>query len=231
MEIFEEDWKVLTETIPVDMQELRLVTEAATYSVLTYCASLRGFETPKILLSYLGDFIKEAPEGNVRAHIGLPMAGRFKQRGNAEQKLLLFVAAETASGLKPLLWTTRLIDVLSSQEITQGWLFQDKEGRQRRMSYFEEPVLDRIAAIQTRRPDLIQPKIDVYEDYGLARSFRRGATTRAQNSGVSGPDIDYINRWSTALEGPQPYFSGNMRVHYSDQAQMVETFLRFSLAL
>jgi hypothetical protein len=159
------------------------------------------------------------------------MAGRFKQRGNAEQKLLLFVAAETASGLQPLKWTLRLVEILQHQGIMQGWLFQDEKGRQRRMSFFEEPILDRIALVQTRRPDLIQPKVDVYEDYGLARSFRRGATTRAQNCGVSGPDIDYVNRWSTALDGPQPYFSGNMRVHYSDQAQMVETFLRFSLAL
>ena len=70
--------------------------------------------------------------------------------------------------------------------------------------------------------------MDIMEDYHLARSLRRGATTRATNAGVLQPDIDWINRWNT--EGKE-LIDGPMRVIYSDWKQMLETFHCFSQAL
>ena len=66
------------------------------------------------------------------------------------------------------------------------------------------------------------------EDYHLARSLRRGATTRATNVGVSQPDIDWISRWNTVGE---ELIDGPIRVIDFDRKQMLETFLRFSRAL
>ena len=96
------------------------------------------------------------------------------------------------------------------------------------MSHFEEDFYDRLAAIRERQPELFTEGIDIHEDFHLARSFRRGATTRATAAGVSSSDIDYINRWNT---GPDVSGSGPMRVLYADRTQLTKTYLRFSLAL
>jgi hypothetical protein len=148
-----------------------------------------------------------------------------------DQNMLLFIAAETASGLQPLKWVDRLIGCLEERGVTTGWLFQDERGNQLRMSAFEEEVFGLLEDIQAERPDLIAPELEVREDFGLARSFRRGATTRAQNAKVDKAVIDYINRWKEGRDGDTPYFQGGMRVHYADQRQMAETLMQYSLAL
>ncbi len=70
--------------------------------------------------------------------------------------------------------------------------------------------------------------IDILVDYHLARSFRRGATTRATNAGVTEDDIDWLCRWNT---GGEETGGAPLRVLYSDRTQLLETYLRFSLAL
>jgi hypothetical protein len=70
--------------------------------------------------------------------------------------------------------------------------------------------------------------IDVLDAYGLARSLRRGATTRAQAAQVPQDVIDWVNRWNI---GEDDVVHGPMRVVYLERKQMMETFLAFSLAL
>jgi hypothetical protein len=67
--------------------------------------------------------------------------------------------------------------------------------------------------------------IDVLEDYHPARSFRRGATTRATNANVKEDGSDWLCRWNTGGEetGVTP-----LRVLYSDRTQLLETYLKFS---
>ena len=96
------------------------------------------------------------------------------------------------------------------------------------MSSFSEEFYRVLFAIRDDDPSLFEPTMDIMEDFHLARSLRRGATTRATNAGVSQPDIDWINRWNT--EGEE-LIDGPIRVIYSDRKQMLETFLRFSRAL
>lgn len=157
--------------IPKSGEQLEVI-QAANFACLSFCAGLRGFEVPKVVLDYLREFREREPLNGLPPHFGLPLAGRFKLQGNMDQNLLLFVAAETASGLKPLLWVDRLITSLEDQGVTSGWAFQDKNGRQLKMSSFEEQIFEILGEIQEDRPDLISEKIDVMEDYGLARSFR-----------------------------------------------------------
>jgi hypothetical protein len=47
------------------------------------------------------------------------------------------------------------------------------------MSEFSEEFFELLLEIQKDRPDLIASDIDVFEAFGMARSARRGATTRA----------------------------------------------------
>ena len=161
-------------------------------------------------------------------HVGIPLRGRFKARSNAIQKLLVFTAAVTASGLKPGLWAERLVETLRQLGVSSGWLFQDGDGVQRPMSYFGEGFYAKLFAARDRDPSLFEPETDILEDYQLERSLHRGATTRATNAKVPQPDIDWLNRWNT---GGAEIVSGPMHVIYADQKQLLETFLRFSLAL
>ena len=118
--------------------------------------------------------------------------------------------------------------MLSALGINDGWMFQDADGEQLKMSSFEDDFYDRLARIYQSKPSLFTEGINISEDFHLARSFRRGATTRATAAGVSAEDIDYINRWNI---GSDASVSGPMRVLYSDKRQLINAFLRFSLAL
>jgi hypothetical protein len=103
----------------------------------------------------------------------------------------------------------RIIDTLEKCGIRDGWVSQ-RHGKQMRMSEFGSYVFDMLLEMQKDRPDLIHPDIDVLEDFGLARSERRGATTRAQIAKV-GEQMEYQRRRC--------------------RKQMMETFLELSLAL
>jgi hypothetical protein len=118
---------------------------------------------------------------------------------------------------------------LENLSIFSGWLFQGPQGEQCSMSSFSEEFYRILFAIRDEDPSRFEPTMDIMEDYHLARSLRRGATsTRVMNAAVSQRDIDLINRWNT--EGEE-LINGLMRVIYSDWKQMLETFLCFLQAL
>ena len=82
--------------------------------------------------------------------------------------------------------------------------------------------------IQQDRPDLIYPDIDVINNYGLARSERRGAKTRSQSAKVPEDVINWMNRWNIVEED---VVHGPMCVVYLERKQMLGKFLVFSLRL
>jgi hypothetical protein len=190
---------------------------------------MRGFELPKALLTNLRHclHIEVGPHGH-RPHAGVFFLGRFKAWSNAEKIILVFLPAVTDSGLRPALWLDRLVKVLESLGIFSGRLFQGTQGKQHSMSSFSEEFYRILFVIHEDNPSLFKPTMDIMKDYHITRSLRRGATTRAMNAGILQPDIDWINRWNT--EGEE-LIDGPMRVIYSDQKQILETFLRFSKVL
>jgi hypothetical protein len=70
--------------------------------------------------------------------------------------------------------------VLKALEIFNGWLIQTAAGGQKRMSHFEERFYDLLILISLDHDTahLFAGSIYILEDYHLARSFRRGATTQ-----------------------------------------------------
>jgi hypothetical protein len=222
--LLEMEWREASEQHDTAAQ--RRIAETACFFLIGYCGSMRGFELPKALLTNLRHslHLEDGPHGD-RPHAAIFFLGRFKARSNAEKKILVFLAAVSDSGLQPALWIDRLVKILEACGILSGWLFQGIQGEQRPMSSFSEEFYRVLFAVRDEDSSLFDPSMDIMEDYHLARSLRRGATTRATNAGVSQPDIDWINRWNT--EGEE-LIDGPMRVIYSDRKQMLETFLRFS---
>jgi hypothetical protein len=134
---------------------------------------------------------------------------------------------KTHSKLQPGVWAQCLTTTLESCDIVSGWAFH-RDGKQMKMSDFSETFFASLLDIQGERDDLIAGDIDVLDAYGLARSLRRGATTRAQLAQVPQYVIDWVNHWNI---GEDDVVHGPMRVVYSERKQMMETFLAFSLAL
>jgi hypothetical protein len=228
-QLLEEEW---IEAVEMDDAQLqRQVAEKAAFYLFLYCGSLRGFEGPKVVLSDLRRQIVAPGTRRAQtspAHIGLPLTGRFKARSQEQRSILIPIAYETSSGLRPGIWAERLIATLEQAGITTGWAFQDADGGQRRMAFFEDDFYEKLLAVQQSSPSLFTEGTNVMEDFHLARSHRQGATTRATAAGVSGTDIDWINRWNI---GADQESSGPMRVLYADRVQLMEVFLRFSTAL
>jgi hypothetical protein len=138
-----------------DWQEKRKAAENGVFFVWTYCGSLRGFETPNVLLHDLRQQIVN-PEraksmtlsGNkTLPHISLPLGGRFKARSQEIQRRIIDIAWETSSVLRPGLWDMRIIDTLEKCGIRDGWVFQ-RSGKQMRMSEFGPYFFDMLLEIQ-----------------------------------------------------------------------------------
>ena len=120
-------------------------------------------------------------------HVMLPLLGRFKARAQEVSQRLTPIAWQTRSGLEPGVWTERLITVLEQCGRLDGWVFCDwhEMEEQRAMGSFEEEVFGMLTKVQVEHPEIIPEEVDVADVYGLARSARRGATTRGQEAGVS----------------------------------------------
>ena len=215
-----------------DQSELRQLAEWGSYFSCTFCHSLRGWETVLARLESLRAQIVDESKGRamgVPAHFGLPLYGRFKRCGNANVELLCMIAAETSPGLKPLKWVNRLIGLIDDAGGPRSdWLFQKQDGSRRVMGDFAPIFYDMLRLIQEGGSGLVPDDEEVSESYFLSRSFRRGATTRAQVAGVQPSIVEWVNRWGT---GKEAVVKGAMRVVYSEKAQMLEHFLTFSRAL
>jgi hypothetical protein len=59
----------------------------------------------------------------------------------------------------------------------------------------EPKFFERLEQVQEIRPDLISENIDIADDYGIHRSFRRGSTSVTVNQGLNKDIIDANNRW------------------------------------
>ncbi len=132
----EDRWREAVKIGDIDNKER--IAEIGTFFLVGYCGNMQGFEVPKIVLTELKHQMQLEPVRKVMVHIGLPLRGCFKARVSVKAKVLILIVMETASGLKPGVWVAWLIDILKDLGIKNGWLFQDKEGTQSPLSYFEE---------------------------------------------------------------------------------------------
>ena len=130
------------------------------------------------------------------------------------------------------MWIERMLDWYGRKGIISGPVFRDMEtGMSVRASVYWLDILSELDNIQKDGRGLISTTINVYEEYGVSRSFRRGSNTHAINQGVTEPDINHNNRWSMVelAKGMTPKLG--MQQHYAEVLQMLTTLLRYSSAL
>jgi len=200
------------------------------YSVIAFGGSFRGNEVFLTDLFGLAKYSRMSLNENGTRYVIIPLLGRFKTE-EGEQYHLTPLAYQTNSGIKIGSWVERLVDVKDRHGQSHGPAFSDRRGKVLNPHWLEMEILNRLQEIQNQGGDLIPKEVNVHEDYGIARSFRRGATTQARNAGVSENDIDAMNRWRSIEQARGCKPRAKMQDHYSDIRQMVPTLLRFSQAL
>ena len=107
----------------------------------------------------------------------------------------------------------------------------DESGRQATLKDFDGEILERIARVQSSFPELILSSINVHEEYGLSRSFRRGSNSEALNRGVSEATIDRNNRWRKVGRAGARKAKLQMRDHYTEVLVSLKRYLDYSQAL
>jgi hypothetical protein len=112
-----------------------------------------------------------------------------------------------------------------------GFLVLKREGTPAKAIDFEEALVERLEWIQQNTSGVIPLTVNLWEEYGVRRSMRRGATTEALNAGIDGPTIDANNGWQKmeVAKGKMPRYS--MRQRYTQVFQDLKHQLMFSLGI
>ena len=90
---------------------------------------------------------------------------------------------------------------------------------------------EQLATVQSLRPDLIKPNINVFELYNIRRSLRRGSSSIARRENVPGTIIDLVNRWSVNEYTRGRSRGARMRDYYTEIRLVMHTILPYSVAL
>jgi len=208
----------------------RKLAELAVIFIVVFCWGLRGEEMFLISLGALRK-VWDPSQAHATPHVMLALVGRRK-RLIGDRAFLIPCAVVTASGLQPGVWLGRIIEAFEELGIVSGYLMSRDDGKDPRLHDYEQAFSETLAGVQSRRPDLIHPDVDVAADYGLPRSGRRGATTQARVGGVSEMDIGTNQLWrKTDLNVGRAFRFGDMIPYYTEIAQSLPLQLRFSQAL
>ncbi len=113
-------------------------------------------------------------------------------------------------------WIRHALDEHEHLGVVQGYLFRGPDGSRLPMSHFEPLFFDRLDQVKLIRPDLIPPQTDVSQEYGISRSFTRGATSEVTNKGVPNEVIEINGRWRKSHTSGSQRARVSIREHYTD---------------
>jgi hypothetical protein len=154
-----------------------------------------------------------------------------------EQYNQLLMASETTSGLERRCLIELLVDRREEQGFLNGPAFVDNLGNEIKSGRYEAIIL---GVLQDHKQwederdgdhESILEGVDIDEVYGVSRSFKRGAITRAQEAGVGQPEVEFMGRWRSVEQAAGRKPGRSIREHYTELAQMLDARLRFSKAL
>jgi hypothetical protein len=209
---------------------------ALAYSSLSFTNALRGNEGFKLDLSGLIAHIDRG-RGHLKfPHVVAPLLGRFKGR-DGERLHLLFMVPVTHSGIKVRCYLEWLVARRLEQGLLRGPAFCDQSGKEIGSGLYEDLILGVLHDLQdwemaqASNDHKLLEGVDIDERYGIFRSFKRGAITRAQEAGVSDSDVNRVGQWRKVEVAKGRQAGGSMREHYTELVQLLDARLRFSRAL
>ena len=217
-------------TLRSDIDRWHLALEGAFY-LIGFCCALRGEEIPLVDIHGTHQHLASSLQ-HASPHTIVTLLGRFKNRTGDGNYYLLPIANVTFSGLEPRRWIERAISWCHRLGHYHGSLFFDIiSGTRFKQSAFEVDFIRRICVVQDRRPDLIGAGVNVEDEYGISRSIRRGATSRATDLGLPPHVINANCRWRAEETAGATNPSLTMHDHYTDVRLTINLQLQFSAAL
>jgi hypothetical protein len=115
--------------------------------------------------------------------------------------------------------------------LTSGFMFLNSGGKVAKASDFEEKMITRLEWIQQNTEGIIPFSIKLWEEFGVRRSMRRGATTEALNAGIDGATTDANNGWRKVEAAKWEMLRYSMRQRYTPVLQDLIHQIKFSLGI
>lgn len=209
--------------------------EVGTLAMMLWLGALRGNEAMMASLDGCIKMMNEsAPVQGPGKRFGvLVLVGKFKA-STGKTRYMLYLSSDTKSKFTSPFreWLSRLITVRQRQGRESGWLFANDDGSPLPMTHFECDLLNVISEIQDKTEGIIPKELDVFERYGLFRSWRRGATSIVRNEGIlSREDIELNNWWRKMEDSRGKHVSGDMLAYYTEDLLVMDAKKRFSESL
>lgn len=204
----------------------------ALFSIVAFCCALRGEEVPLIRLTDMVAHMDECINHPTHPHVIVVLQGKMKNEVSKNSHVMP-IALTTRSGLEPGKWITRMIQWYADEGIYSGWVFRSLRDQEEsaRASQYENDILGELENIQRELPRVINETINVFEEYGVSRSFRRGSDAHAINQRVRRLDIEINNRWRSIDHAGGKSAKLGMIHHYADLQQLLPTRLIYSSSL
>lgn len=222
--IFEREWRGSSS------ESMRLrVAEVASWFYIGFCTGLRGEEMVKIEWAGSRDSRSLLTRRN-DPHFLLVVAGQTKGNQVSGAKFgVPCIGTTNGTNLVPGKWFGRMVDSVLSTGGTRRWLFQRKLNPPRPAEF--EGDFFRVLQEIKDTTDLIEEEAKVEEDFGIARSLRRGFTVHARNMRISNEDIRAMNRWRSELKNGGQVPRLDMLETYSSLRSLTPLFLSITKAL
>jgi hypothetical protein len=200
------------------------------YSIITYTLSLRGSEG--FLLDLKGLHRNFNMPGN--HHVQVALLGKVKGEHHDRCHLLPSVC-KTSSGINVRTWILRLMDHKRENGYIDGPAISGTDGKVMDSRAIDDMLHECLEDVFDTHQDLfpagIPTKDDIREKYQAFRSYRRGSVTRATNKHVKSTDIETVNRWHVWNQASGSRPSLPMRQHYIQYDELLDPFMRYTLAM
>ena len=198
-----------------------------------YAGALRGNE---VLMMEGYEFCKRIESGKYdprASHICVPLMGRFKQEDGERNLMFAFASVSNVSRIPIRKCLERVAWILRNEGKDQvvGPALCDEEGFVYPYWRLNEEFHSQLEKVREVRPDLIEEDVNIRERFNIYRSFRRGATTRAEEMKVGEAVIGMNNRWRKSQSNAGSLPKLPMLQLYTEIQQALLTRVRFSSCL
>jgi hypothetical protein len=102
------------------------------------------------------------------------------------------------------------------------------DGTKLKPKVMEPKFHERLELVKMRRSDLIADEVEISEEYGVSRSFRRGGTSEATNKGAPDHVVELNGRWRKSNQAGASKPNITIREHYIDIRLVLDQLLEFS---
>jgi hypothetical protein len=211
----------------------RLLILAGAFIAVLFGGSMRGNEGLMLDGDQLGRHIMLGTDHEL-PHVLAPMYGYWKGE-DGERFHIVPIISVSRTGIEFRWWLEQLLVCLDKEgNLGKGGpAFCNLDGSLIRGSRLEGVIVDVMVSIQDEQPgDSPFPKsLNIPEDFGIYRSFRRGSTTEAADQDISEFTIKLVNRWERYERSRGRLPNMGIMEHYLEISGLIRKILSFSASL